>query len=103
MYRYLIREQVRYGQFREYLEINRELQAHAKAKGWVPWTLMVPTVGAMNEAVTVFDYPSLEVFERESREAETDPDFMKLIRRSAELIVQGSGTTELLQTITDLA
>ena len=50
MYRLVMREQVVYGQFREYLEIAKEMAAYAKDKGWGDPVLMAPTVGAMNEA-----------------------------------------------------
>jgi hypothetical protein len=103
MHRLVTREQVIYGHFREYLEIAKEMAAYAKDKGWGDAVLMVPTVGAMNEAVTYVDYANLAAFESESVALQTDPDFMKLVRRQAEHVVQGSGRSEMHETITDLA
>jgi hypothetical protein len=103
MYRLVMREQVVYGHFREYLEIANEMSAFAKNNGWAEATLMAPTVGTMNEAVTYVDYPNLAAFEEESRALQSSADFMKLVRRQAEHIVQGSSRSELLETITDLA
>jgi hypothetical protein len=103
MYRFTIREQVIYGHFREYLEISNELRAYAATKGWADWTLWAPTVGAMNEAVMTAEYDSLAAFEQESRAVETDAEFMKLVRRSAEHVVQGSSRSEMLETVTEIA
>jgi hypothetical protein len=103
MYRLIMREQVIYGHFRDYLEINNQMQAYAQSKGWAPWTLMAPTVGTMNEVVMESDYAKLDDFERESDQVQTDADFMKLVRAAGEHLVQGSGRTELLQTITETA
>ena len=103
MYRLVMREEVVYGHFREYLELAKEMSAFANSNGWAEPTLMAPTVGTINEAVTYVDYPSLTAFEEESRALQTNAEFMKLVRRQAEHIVQGSGRSELLETITDLA
>jgi hypothetical protein len=98
-----MRDEVIYGHFREYLEIANEMAAYAKGKGWGEPVLMAPTVGTMNEAVTYVDYPSLTAFEKESQELQTDADFMKLVRRQSEHIVQGTSRSELFETITELA
>jgi hypothetical protein len=103
MYRWVMREEVVYGHFREYLEIAHEMTAYAKAKGWAEPVVMAPTVGAMNGAVTFIDYPSLAAFETEGQALQTDPDFMKLVRRQVEHVVQGSGRTELFETMTEIA
>ena len=103
MYRLVMREEVVYGHFREYLEIANEMRAFAKNNGWAEPTLMAPTVGTMNEAVTYVDYPNLTAFEDESRALQTSADFMKLVRRQSEHVVQGSARSELMETITDIA
>ncbi|MEY2448385.1 MAG: hypothetical protein QOH79_1861 [Acidimicrobiaceae bacterium] len=103
MYRLVLREEVIYGHFREYLEIANEMVAYGKSKGWADAVLMAPTVGTMNVAVTYLDYPNLAAFEKEGQELQSDAEFMKLVRRQAEHIVQGSSRSELMETITEVA
>jgi hypothetical protein len=103
MYRLVLREQVIYGHFKEYLGIVNEMKAYEESKGWASSTFMSPVVGTGNEVVFEFDYESLDAFEKEGKAVMMDPEFMKLVRRASEHIVQGMTRSELLETVTDVA
>jgi hypothetical protein len=103
MYRQIMREQVIYGHFREYLEVVREMVAYNNSKGWTPMVLFGPLTGANNDMVYHADYPTLADLEREMKEVMGDATFMGLVRRQAAHVVQGSSITEILMTIDDVA
>jgi spore coat protein CotF len=103
MYRFVNREQVVYGHFKEYLEASNQLTEYTTAKGFAAVRLLMPTVGMANEAIWESEYESLADFEREMQTLQTDPEFMKLLRASVEHVVQGSSHSELLETMTDIA
>jgi len=97
MYRLQERGEVLYGHYREYFAIHEEMVAVQRARGWQESALWAPTFGRGNEVVTVTDYPDLATFQRESEAGASDPEFMKLIRSTAEHLVQGSAHSELLE------
>jgi hypothetical protein len=103
MYRHIMRQQVVYGQYREYMDIHRELTEAMAAKGYTTYILMAPTVGTMNEAVLFADYDTLEQWRKDSDGFSNDADLMKLIRRQSEYVVQGSVSDQLYETIESLA
>ena len=103
MYQHQYRCQVLYGHFRQFLEISQEISALEAARGWAVSTLWATTVGAGNEAVIIAQYPSLDAFERERRQRYADAAFMKLARRAAELMAQGTLRDELLEQVPALA
>ena len=61
MYRQRIRQQVLYGQFREYMEAADDLIARREALGLGAATLWAPVVGTSNEIVWELDYADLEI------------------------------------------
>jgi hypothetical protein len=103
MYRHIMKQQVVYGQFREYLELHNELNQAVAAKGYTPYVLMVPTVGTMNEAVIFADYDTLEHWQKDNDGFSSDADLMKIVRRQSEYVVQGSVSDQLYETIDNLA
>lgn len=102
MYRHQYRCQVLYGHFRQFVEISQEISALERARGWAVSTIWTPTVGTANEAVIIAEYPTLEAFERERKERYADGEYMKLARRSAELMAQGTFHDELLEEAPEL-
>jgi hypothetical protein len=96
MYRQRLRQQVLYGQFREYLEAAEDLMARRQALGLVAPRLWAPVVGRGNEIVWELDYGDLATFERETAAFYADTDAMKHWRALWQLAVQGSTHDELL-------
>ena len=49
------------------------------------------------------DYPDLATFEREGEAQVADAEWMKVIRSTVDMVVQGSARSELFQTAPQLA
>jgi hypothetical protein len=97
MYRQRIRQQVLYGQFREYMEIANEVIALRQKLGLAAAMLWVPMLGTANDVVWEIDYPDLATFQRENETFYSDADVMNQWRRLWQLTVQGSTHDELLE------
>jgi hypothetical protein len=103
MYRHSIRQQVRYGQFREYMELAGVVIAARDKLGLTSASLWAPMVGAANEVVWELYYPDLATFERENEAFYADGDAMKAWRDLWQLTVEGSTRDELLQEAPNIA
>jgi hypothetical protein len=97
MYRQRIRQQILYGQFREYIEIAEEVIQLRRKLGLATPILWVPTFGTSNEVVWETDYPDLATFQRENEAFYSDADAMEQWRRLWQYAVQGSVQDELLE------
>ena len=97
MYRQRIRQQIPYGQFREYMEIAEEVIALRQKLGLAAPMLWVPMFGTGNEVVWEIDYPDLATLQRENEAFYSDADVMKQWRRLWQLAVQSSIHDELLE------
>ena len=95
--------QVRYGQFAEYLKALEQLNEIARERGWADATFWVATAGTANELIAEVEYPDLATFEREGDAQASDAEWMKVIRSTTDLVVQGTARSELLQTAPQLA
>ena len=95
--------QVRYGHFAEYLKAAEQLNAIARERKWAEARFWVAAAGPANELIAEVDYPDLATFEREGNAQSSDAGWMKVIRSTVDVVVQGSGRTELLQTAPQLA
>ena len=95
--------QVRYGHFAEYLKALEQLNEMAREHRWAEATFWTPTAGTANELVAEVDYPDLATFEREGDAQASDAEWMKVIRSTVDMVVQGTGRSELLQTAPQLA
>jgi len=95
--------QVRYGHFAEYLKASEQLNEIARERGWAEATFWVATAGAANELIAEVDYPDLATFEREGDAQSSDAEWMRVIRSTVDLVVQGTGRSELLQAAPQLA
>lgn len=103
MFRQRIICRVVYGRFNDYLRACEEMNEVARSRGWSESSFWTKTVGAMNVFVFENDYPDLATFERETKAMYEDPEFMKLVRSTADLVEPGSVRTELLETAPHLA
>ena len=97
MYQQRIRQQVLYGQFRDYMKIAEEVIALRRKLGLAAAILWVPTVGTANEVVWQIDYPDLATFQSENETFHSDAEVMKQWRRLWQHAVQGSTRDELLE------
>ena len=95
--------QVRYGHFAEYLKALEQLNEIARQRGWAEATFLVYTAGTANELIAEVDYPDLATFDREGQAQSSDAEWMKTIRSTVDIVVQGTGRSELLQTAPQLA
>jgi hypothetical protein len=95
--------QVRYGHFAEYLKALEQLNEIARERGWAEATFWVSAAGTANELIAEVDFPDLATYEREGNAQSSDAGWMKVIRSTVDVVVQGSGRTELLQTAPQLA
>jgi hypothetical protein len=97
VYQQRIRQQVLYGQFREYMKIAEEVIVLRRKLGLAAPTLWAPTFGTANEVEWQFDYPDLATFQSENETFHSDADVMEQWRRLWQLAVQGSTRDELLE------
>jgi hypothetical protein len=97
MYQQRIRQQVLYGQFREYMKIAEEVIALRRKLGLATPTLWAPTVGTANDVVWQIDYPDLATFQRENEAFYSDANAMEQWRLLWKHAVQGSTQDELLE------
>ena len=95
--------EVRYGHFAEYLKAGEQLNEIARQRGWAEATFWVSVAGTANELIVEVDLPDLATFEREGEAQSSDAEWMKVIRSTADLVVQGTGRSELLLTAPQLA
>ncbi len=99
VYRYLIHVQVKQGKFREFLSLLEEWNAAFRAKGLAPCVPWAPTVGPVNGAILIWDYDSLDAFDRDSRGRMGDEASQDIARQFVEL-EDGAPWTELWETDT---
>ena len=103
MYRVLQRQEVVYGHYKEAVELIDEINGLLRSRRMAEFRAWSPTFGKVNELILESEYPDLATYERESEAFESDPEIMKVWRSGAPLIVQGSGTSELLEPAPQLA
>jgi hypothetical protein len=99
MQRHVMHEEVKYGHFAEYTEIQREMDALFDRLGWRRYTMLVPTVGRGNEVIFTCDYDDMTDFEQAYKAMYATDEFRKLLVRAADLVVQGSVRDELWSTL----
>ena len=85
--------QVRYGHFAEYLKAGERLNEIARERGWAEATFWVSVAGTANELFV----------EREGEAQNADAEWMKVIRSTVDMVVQGSARSELFRTAPQLA
>ena len=97
MYRHHYRCEVRYGHFRQFVDLSRQISVLEGARGWAVSTVWTPVVGVANEVIVIAEYPSLDAFERERATRRADPEYMKLSRDTEGLMAPGTFRDELLE------
>jgi NIPSNAP len=95
--------QVRYGHFAEYLKAGEQLNEIARERGWAEATFWVSVAGTANELFVEVEYPDLATLEREGEAQDADAEWMKVIRSTVDMVVQGSARSELFRTAPQLA
>jgi NIPSNAP len=103
VYRHRFYMQIRYGHFKENLEVWERLNELARARGWPESTFWTPAVGTANEFIIETDYPDLATFQQQGEAFSSDAEVMSVFRTTAEHVVEGSGRDELYQTAPQLA
>ncbi len=98
MFRYRWSCQVIYSKWAEFYELQEGKAAVAAERGWVQSRFWVATAGNLNDFFLERDYETLEDLSVELCAREADYEFMKLMRESYNLAVQGSIRVELFQT-----
>ncbi len=94
---------VRYGKFREYHAAMEQLNEIARQRGWVEPKRFVPVAGVDNQYICQWEYETLADFERETESFYTDTEAMKVFRSAAEFVIEGTSTSELLQSAPAIA
>ena len=64
MYRFRLTAQVKYGHFKEYLELANKMNELSRERGWTEFTNWIHVVGTANELIAEADYPDLATFEK---------------------------------------
>jgi hypothetical protein len=90
--------QVLYGSYAEFFDIQQRKARIASERGWVPATYWMAVAGHLNDFFLEREYEDLEAFGIELAKRESDYDFMKAMRESYRLAVQGSIRVELFET-----
>jgi hypothetical protein len=97
-FRYRWSCQILYGRYTEFMELQQRKVEVARNRGWSEARFWVATAGDLNDFFIERDFETLDELARELSERENDFEFMKLMRESYKLVVQGSVKTELFQT-----
>jgi hypothetical protein len=103
MYRHRIRQQILYGQFRDYLGVAGDVMARREKLGLAASRLWAPAFGNANEVVWETDYPDLATYEREHAAFYSDPEAMEQWRQLWQHAEQGSTHDELLMEAPQIA
>jgi hypothetical protein len=103
MYRIVQTCEVKYGHFSGYAAAMEELNVISRVRGWKEARLFVPMSGANNRVVMELEYDTLDEFQREEDAFYSDPEAMKVLRSTADWVVQGTSTTEILTPIPEMA
>ncbi len=90
--------QVIYSRYGEFYDLQQQKARVAKDRGWITSTFWIALAGNLNDFFLEREYPDLEAFAVEQEARQKDFEFMKLMRESYRLCVQGSVKIELFQT-----
>ena len=80
MYRHHYRCEVRYGQFRRFVDLSRQISALEAERGWAVSTIWSPVVGMANEVIVIAESTSLPAFETERAARREDAEYLRLSR-----------------------
>ncbi len=91
--------QILYGKYTEFMELQRQKDEVAHARGWHRARYWVATAGSVNDFFLEREYESLADFANELQARDEDYEFMRLMRGSYPLVVQGSIRVELFEEV----
>lgn len=94
---------VKYGYYREYYECMEELNKMLSDRGMKVWRMFVPLAGQDNQMIAEVDFANLSEMEAEQDRFFSDADVMKVFRKAAEFVVEGSSHSEVLQEAMQIA
>lgn len=97
MYRHHYRCEVRYGDFRHFVDLSRRISALEAERGWAVSTIWTPVVGTANEVIVIAEYPSLHAFEQERAARREDTEYLKLSLDAEDLVMPATFRDELLE------
>ena len=89
--------QVLYGRFGEFFDLQEQKNKIAEARGWTCASFWVATAGNLNDFFLEREYDSLDKLTSELAIREADYEFMKAMRDSYKMVVQGSVRIEIFQ------
>jgi hypothetical protein len=89
--------QIIYRHYTEFMELQREGRNLGQERGWQHPTFWIATAGNLNDFYFEREYDSLDQLAKELEARENDIDFMKLMRKTYEYVVQGSVKVELFE------
>jgi hypothetical protein len=93
---------VSYGEWVDFYGLQEGKASLAAERGWVPSRFWVSLAGNLNDFFLERDYNTLEELSTELLIREADHEFMRLMRESYKLAVQGSVRVELFQTAQEM-
>ena len=90
---------VKYGRFNDFITMVKELNEAVGQRGWAQLRVLAPVAGTDNQVILEAEYPDLATFEREMNGFNQDAAVMKIWRGAADVVIEGSSSTELLMDI----
>jgi hypothetical protein len=91
--------QIIYERYTEFMDIQRQKSEVSKAQGWVPYRFWEATAGRLNDFYLEREYENLADLASELESRESDYEFMRLMRASYPMVVQGSVTIEIFESV----
>ncbi len=91
--------QILYRNYTEFMDIQRQKDAVAKTRGWQTARYWVASAGHVGDFFLEREYPTLAALAAETQARADDYEFMRLMRASYQLVVQGSIRVELFEEV----
>lgn len=88
---------IEYGRFNDALQICHELNDIARAHVRAEARLLVPSAGVNNQLIAEIEFPDYATYQSEMEANFRDRDYMKCMRRLAEITYPQSSHSELLE------
>ena len=91
--------QILYANYSQFMEIQGQKDAVARARGWQPARYWVATAGSVGDFFLEREYAALSELAAETQAREEDYEFSRLMRASYPFVVQGSIRVELFEEV----
>lgn len=79
----------------DFLQTATKLNEISRARGWVEFSFWTQVAGSFNEIVLEADYPDLATFEQQTNDFYADAEAVGTMRGWRDLVIQGTGYSEL--------